>query len=294
MELVLLIVLLALLGYFTIYIRGRYYLRDGFTAEGFKAAEVCRDDQPPVYDSTAVLEELSPDAPYATTPIYKLEDYDTTEYGVVFQNEGNRVASKRMISDAMTRYPMSWTMRPPCNELFQNKQEAFVDAAKRDAETPTNTDEFNSISGKKEQPPDKDALEEEERKILQMYQPEDTKDLINYSIDDASRLVKRLYDKRGLVADVQESKQGPNVFEIVEVTEKNPVIVYEEDVQANREVLRGENAIQVPQVVNDLAAGLDPYFEPRSRVRMNRHDYYKWTPGLERSFAPTYTAREWY
>lgn len=288
MDLILLLVLLALLGYFMIYVSGRLYLRDGFKAE------LCKDDPPPVYDSTAVLAELSPDAPYATTPIYKLEDYDTTEYGVVYGNEGNRVASKRQISDAMVRYPMNWTQRPPSDQLFQNRQEAFVDAARRDNERPVNTDEFNSISGKQEQPPDKEALEEEERKLLQMYQPEETKDLLHYNIKDAKRLVERLYDRRGLVADIQESKQGPNVFEIVEVTEKNPVIVYEEDVQAQRESLRGENAIRVPQVVNDLAADLDPYFEPRSRVRMDRHDYTKWTPGLERSFAPTYTARQWY
>jgi hypothetical protein len=288
MDLILLIVLLALLGYFVIYVSGRLYLRDGFKTES------CKDDPPPIYDSTAVLAELSPDAPYATTPIYKLEDYDTTEYGVVYGNEGSRVATQRQISDAMTRYPMDWTQRPPSDQLFQNRQEAFVDAARRDDERPVNTDEFNSISGKMEQPPDKEALEEEERKLLQMYQPEETKDLLHYNIKDAKRLVERLYDRRGLVADIQESKQGPNVFEIVEVTEKNPVIVYEEDVQAQRESLRGENAIQVPRVVNDLAADLDPYFEPRCRVRPDRHDYTKWTKGLERSFAPTYTARQWY
>jgi len=288
MELILLIILLALVGYLVIYIGGRYYLREGFKSNTCKG-------QPPIYDTTAVLAELAPDTPYATTPIYKLEDYDTTEYGVIFQNEGSRVAGKREISDAMVQYPMAWAQRPPSDQLFQNRREGFVDAALKDLRAqPINTEEFNSISGKKEQPPDMEALEEEERKILQMYQPEDTKDLLHYNITDAKRLVKRLYDKRGLVADIQESKQGPNVFEIVEVTEKNPVIVYEEDIQANREVLRGENGIQVPQVVNDLAAGLDPYFEPRSRVRMDRHDYTKWTPGLERSFAPTYTAREWY
>jgi hypothetical protein len=284
MDLILIIALLAVIGYLAIYFRGRYYLRDGFD-----------NIQPAVYNSTAVLEKDKPDATYAETPIYKLEDYDTTEYGVVFENEGSRVAGKREISDAMTRYPLSWTSRPPSDQLFQNKREAFVNLAQADAmEKPVNTDEFNSISGAKEQPPDTEAMEEEERKILQMYQPEETKDLMYYNIKDAANLVKRLYDKRGLVADVQPSKQGPNVFEIVEVTEKDPVIVYEDDVQVQRETLRGENAIQVPQVVNDLAAGLDPYFEPRSRTRMDRHDYSRWTPGLERSFAPTYNTQAWY
>ena len=288
MDLILLIVLLALIGYLVIYLGGRYYLREGFEQQ----SKTCKG-QPPVYDSTAVLAELAPEPPYAETPIYKLEDYDTTEYGVVFANEGSRVAGKREISDAMVRYPMDWTQRPPSDQLFQNRREGFVDAALKDT-PPVNTAEFNSISGKKEQPPDMEAMEAEERKMIQMYQPEETKDLLHYNIKDAKRLVKRLYEKRGLIADIQPSSQGPNVFEIVEVTEKNPVIVYEEDVQAQRETLRGENAIQVPEVVNDLAAGLDPYFEPRSRVRMGRHDYTKWTPGLERSFAPTYTAREWY
>jgi hypothetical protein len=57
---------------------------------------------------------------------------------------------------------------------------------------------------------------------------------------------------------------------------------------------RGEQVIEVPQTVNDLAAGLDPFFEPRTSTRYNRNDYTKWTPGLERSFAPTFPIKEWY
>ena len=103
-----------------------------------------------------------------------------------------------------------------------------------------------------------------------------------------------MYAKKGLIADVEPSKQGNNVFEIVEVREKDPVIIWEDEItQPERDNMRGEEVIEVPQTVNDLAAGLDPFFEPRTRVRMDRHDYSKWTPGLERSFAPTYTATEW-
>ena len=238
-----------------------------------------------------------PEAPFTEAPILKLDDY---EYSMIFQNEGTREAGKREISDAMSRYPLDWSVQPPSSQYFQTKREGFVtqtiaaDAEQQMGAAPLNTEEFNSISGTKEQPQDKQALEEEERKILQMYKPEDTKDLIHYSLKDAKRLVKRMYAKKGLIADVEPSKQGNNVFEIVEVREKDPVIIWEEEItQPERDNMRGEEVIEVPQTVNDLAAGLDPFFEPRTRVRMDRHDYSKWTPGLERSFAPTYTATEW-
>ena len=57
---------------------------------------------------------------------------------------------------------------------------------------------------------------------------------------------------------------------------------------------RGEEVIEVPYTASDVAAGLDPFFEPRSSVRDGKFDYTQWTPGLERMFAPTYPIKEWY
>jgi len=288
---------ICLAAYLVLYVLGRYYLREGFENESDEKARARKmaamHAAPSIYNTTGIREDLVGDLPYATQPIMTLDDY---EYSMIFQSEGNREAQRQSISDAMTSYPLDWCALPPSAALFQTSQEGFTNAVAKDqAAAPADVSEFDSISGEAEQPPDREALEDEEKKILAMYKPEHTKDLIYYSLKDAKRLVKRMYDKRGLVADVQKSKQGENVFEIVEVKDKHPVIVWEDDPVStqDRETIRGENRINVPITVNDMAAGLDPYYEPRSGTRLGKNDYTKWTPGLERQFAPTYTGNGW-
>ena len=271
----------------SLYVSGRYYLRESMTdAKG-----------PAVYDTTAVRADLVPDRPFAGEPIRSLADYEggagTFETDAVFANEGNRAAGRAEINAAMSGYPLDWAKLPPSSERFQKYREAFVDASQK-AVSPS-TEQFNSIQGASMVPPDQDAVDAEELKILAMYKPEKAQDLINYSLDDAETLVKKLYDRRGLVATVEPSKQGRNVFEVVEVKKKDEPIVWEDDVPApQRYELRGEEQITVPTYVNDLASGLDPYYEPRASMRMNKNDYTQWTPGLERQFAPTYPVKSWY
>jgi hypothetical protein len=263
-----------------LYVSGRYYLR-----EGFNVPEISEQDRA-----------------YATSPINKLDDY---EYDVVFANEGSRAASKREISDAMSRYPLSWTARPPSDEEFQNYREAFIDASERKmTDAPAAAmqiqEKYAAVSGDNMVPPDTTAQEMEERAILAMYNPEEPVKLKEYEIqptlERVKDLVTKIYDKRGLIADVERSKQGQNVFEIVEARPKDEKIVWEDEkpTDVERAQLRGEQQITVPTTVNDIAAGLDPFFEPRIGVRMDRNDYTRWTPGLERQFAPTYSQKSWF
>jgi len=284
-----------------LYISGQYYLREGFltddtkydkmnTDEMEKAKRMAQLHAPGIYNTTGIRSDLVGDHAYATDPIQTIDDY---EYSMIFQNEGSRVAGKRAISDAMSRYPMDWSAQPPSSQLFQEKLEGFVNAVAADS-AQVNTNEFNSISGKQEQPPDKDALEDAEKKLLATYNPEHTKDLLHYNLKDTKKLLKKMYAKRGLVPVIEKSNQGTNVFEIVETKELNPTIIWEDDPisEVNRNIIRGENRIEVPLYASDTAAGLDPFFEPRQPTTMGKHDYTKWTPGLERSFAPTYTGNE--
>lgn len=293
---------LALLGvaFVVLYVTGRYYLirpnQESFQSQDAKDARIAQEHAPSVYDTTAVRTDFLPEPPYVSNeqPILKMDDY---EYSMVFQNEGTREASKRAISDAMSRYPLDWSKRPPSDQEFQVKQTVFTDttnAAATAAPAPTSK-AFDSISGSSMQPLTEEDLKEKE--IVQMYKPEHTKDLIYYSLDDAKKLVERLYERRGKKAVIEPSKQGTNVFEIVEVDDIHPKIVWEDEVDrgVKRDDLLGDQTIVVPPVVNDLAAGLDPWFEPRQTARMGRSDYYnKWSPGLERQFAPTYEHRSWY
>lgn len=278
-----------------LYVSGRYYLRENFQSDTVKKVPqgdfMTGDFSLP----KTFMTNMPPGRPYETQAIDKLDDY---EYSVIFQNEGSRVAGKREISDAMSRYPLSWTHRPPSDQIFQQYQEAFIDASEKTPPETQSKELFKEISGEDMIPPDTQAIDAEEKKILAMYHPEKPQELKEYSLDNAIDLVKKLYDRKGLVATVERSKQGgDNVFEIVEVEPKKPKIIWEDEVERDsvqREELRGEQQIIVPQTVSDIAAGLDPFFEPRTRVRMDRHDYTQWTPGLERQFAPTYAHKSWY
>jgi hypothetical protein len=281
-----------------LYITGRYYLihpnQESFQSQDAKDARIAQEHAPSVYDTTAVRTDFLPEPPYVSNekPILKLDDY---EYSMIFQNEGSRESGKRAISDAMSRYPLDWTKKPPSDQEFQVSQTVFTDTTNAAAAMPASTSRaFDSISGKAMQSFTEEDLKEKE--IVQMYKPEDTKDLIHYSLDDAKRLVERLYERRGKKAVIEPSKQGTNVFEIVEVDDIHPKIVWEDEVErAPRDDLLGDQAIVVPPVVNDLSAGLDPWYEPRTTTRMGRSDHYnKWSPGLERQFAPTYEHRSWY
>jgi hypothetical protein len=175
---------------------------------------------------------------------------------------------------------MDWTAQPPSSQLFQEKLEGFVNAVAADS-AQVNTNEFNSISGTQEQPPDKDALEDAEKKLLATYNPEHTKDLIYYNLKDTKTLVKKMYAKKGLEAVIEKSNQGTNVFEIVETKELNPTIIWEDDPisEVNRKIIRGENRIEVPLYASDTAAGLDPFFEPLEHLATEVEPRKKSDPG---------------
>jgi hypothetical protein len=316
-----LMLLVCSVAFLVLYIHGRYYLREGFAPsypanpsnpndpyykslsnydekdispdgqERKKAMRMAHMHAMSNFNTSGVRSDLVGDLPYATDPINSLDDY---EYSMIFQNEGSRDAQKRAISDAMSRYPIEWSALPPSSQLFQEKLEQFVDAVAADA-APANTAEFNSISGDQEIPPDKDKMEEDEKKLLATYKPEDTKDLLYYSLNDTKKMLKQLYAKKGLIPVIEKSKQGTNVFEVVETKEINPTIVWEDDPvsEVQRQIIRGENQFEVPLYARDIAAGLDPFFEPRQPTTIGKQDYTKWTPELQRSFAPTYTGNGW-
>jgi hypothetical protein len=143
--------------------------------------------------------------------------------------------------------------------------------------------------------PDGALLEDEERKLLQMYKPETSKGLLHYSMHDVNDLLKKLYGKKGLIPVVKKSNQGNNVWEIVEVKEKNPTIVWEDspvDSTRNRMTLRGEEVIEVPYAVGDVTASLDPFMRARERVRTGGTAITK-NSELGRMFQPTYPIPNW-
>ena len=289
------LLLLLVVGYFILYFGGRKYL------ECFANKRFNGDGSPvEIQNETVIAPDMTdqPDIPYLTnlnSPINSLNEY---EVATVFNNRGSKPASRQQISDAMTSYPMDWTVQGPDSQHFQENQAAFEKEQANKASDPAPTSFYREVDGSNMTIPDTEAMNEEEKQILQTYVPETSKGLLQYSVEDVKQLVDRVYTKRGLVPVINKSKQGENIWEITEVKEKNPKIVWEDeverDVQRAAMEQRGEEVIEVPYTVTDLSSGLDPFFQSRNRVRDGKYDYTEWTPGLERMFAPTYPLKSWF
>jgi len=282
---------LLIVGYFILYFGGRKYL-EKFQNDYDGQSRFNPDGTPNEQQNMMIY---PPEKPYLMNPINDLDNY---ELSLVFQNQGSKEASRKQISDAMTRYPMDWPVQGPNSQYFQDNQAEFEKKVVNNINDPPPTKMYNEIDGSDMTPPDTAAFEAEEKKILQTYKPECSKGLLQYSVDDVRSLVDRIYGKKDLVPVIEKSKQGENIWEITEVKEKHPHIVWEDDLerQTERQKMekRGEEVIEVPYTASDIAAGLDPFFQARNPVRDGRYDYYQWTPGLERMFAPTYPIKSWY
>jgi hypothetical protein len=261
----------------------RYLVKDGFS--GMKPLKV--GDEIPVQQSRGD----GFDRPYTTQPIMKVDDYD---HDFIYSSEGDRQLSKAQINQMTAAYPFDFAKLPPSASKFQREQAEWM--AEESKRKPADLRKYETIEGFASMPPDKEKLEIEEQKLLKTYVPACSKDL-KYDVDDAMDLIKRIYDKKGMEPIVNVREDG--VYEVYETKEKNPKIVYEGEVApaASTDASTADISsatFQVPSVVRDLSAGLDPFFNTQPRLRSERTDYTQWTPGLERMFAPTYDTQKWY
>jgi len=267
------ILLLILIGYFALYFGGRKYLETYKGQEGLEHYQ----NQPRLEPHQQP--QIKPEMQYPSEL-----NKDTYELAQVFNNQGSKTASKKQISDAMTRYPLDWSVQGPNSQIFQENQ-AKYDSKKRVDPEPFINQPADMLL------PDAATLEDEEQKILKTYKPESSKGLLHYSMHDVTHLLKKIYDKKGLVPVIEKSKQGENIWEIVEVKEKNPKIVWEDSTR-DKMTARGEDVIGVPYTASDIAAGMDPFMHTRNRVRAGRHEI-KENTELGRMFQTTQPVPQW-
>jgi hypothetical protein len=283
--------LILTIAYLFLYVNGRKYL-EKFEANMDPTKRFHKDGSPMTQLNMMVY---PPEKPYLMNPMDS--SVDDFEISSIFQNQGSKEASRKQLSDAMTRYPMDWAVQPPNSEFFQNQQAQFEKRKEEERENPPSNAMYKEIDGSDMTPPDTLAIDEEERKILQTYVPESSKGLLEYSVTDVKSLLERVYSKKGLIPIVEKSNQGPNIWEVVEVKEKKPKILWADDVEKDTQreamTMRGEEVIDVPYTASDVAAGLDPFLQARNTVRDGKNDYTQWTPGLERMFVPTHPIKEW-
>lgn len=308
---VIVLVAIVFLGYILVYIGTRQYLRENYESkpsfivdestesqEQARAAAESKRKWIQKQQAKEAEEGLLLDIttkPYEITGINNLDDY---EYNLVFQNESDRELSQELRTKLMSQYPMDWSIQPPSSSQFESgMKESFED--KPTVMSTDVKDPYKEISADSMMPPDTLSVEQEERKILQTYVPKKAGDLKTYNIEDAMELIKKIYDKKGEIADVV--KTGDNVYEIIGTRRKDEKVIYEEtDEQAPTGSLPvekvGEATIRVPSGAVDYNTALDPFYEPslESSTKQGRWNYRSWTPGLERMFAPTQPRANWY
>jgi hypothetical protein len=267
--------LIVAIAYIIFYLRGRYYNR-----EGFQEGRNCR----------TVL-----DTSYETKPYVTKEDkYGDFEQDFIFQNEGGFNPTNDAINMARRRFPFDWSQLPPSSSLFQAQQSLFVKDDATSTAAPYTKETFEDIEAKKVLPPDgsEDQMEED---TLKAYRPVATSDLKAVDEKSVDELIQNIYGQKGLIASV--AKKANNVYEVYEVKEKNPKIIYEDEIQ---EV--GKNALNPmddsdyslvsPGMASEMNVGLAPYGNGES-MGLKRQQYSNYNPNLEGIFGPKMQWQQW-
>jgi hypothetical protein len=266
------------LAYLLFYVGGRTYTKENFEDGGRN----CR----------TVLDTSYKTKPYVTTE----DKWGDFEQDVIFQNEGGYDPTKEAINAARRRFPFDWSQLPPSSSLFQAQQSLFVKDSTATA-APYVQETFENIDAAKVLPPDQVAEQEAEEDALKAYQPIATSDLKAVDEQSVNKLIKDIYGKKGLVARV--AKKANNVFEVYETMEKNPKIIYEDDVQqtgANNNALNPmvepNETLVVPNAVSEISVGMTPYGRGES-MHARRQDYSNYNPNLEGIFGPKMQWQQW-
>jgi hypothetical protein len=280
-------IVVALIAFGGIYLalRGKYYLVDTYKdASGI--------------DVTVEVAEPA----YSTRPIMSVTDYDDTgddapnplayddpvrkalEMSVIAANTAEQ---SRAIKTGRLNALQYNTARLPPDSQVRVADEVNWEPAPVD---PKVLEGYADIAGTAFNPPDLDAAEAKERQILATYVPKSSAELGTYSIEDADTLIKKIYKERKQIPTYRKREED-GVYEVYEVKDEDPVIVWEDEVGAPA-VAGGAN-INVPVIPADYSS-VDPFYEPLARGKLNRADYTAFTPGLERMFAPTNQTQNWY
>lgn len=252
-------------------------------SQGFKGSNVVLDTSK---DTTMF--------PYTTDPIASLDQY---ELEAVFTNEGDRQLKKQQVNQLTRRYPLDWTNYPPSSSKFQSEQAKYIEGFSSDSSAKELNNPYKDIGDGNLTPPDNAAIEREEKEILATYRPRKAGSITTYDTYDAQKILEQIYKPKG-IQPIVERKEG-NVFEVVSTRSLKKEVQYEDDLpdatvsHGGGGIGPGEARIEVPPSALEVAAGRDPFYEPTTSTRSSRSDYMRWSPGMERMFAPTYPTTDW-
>lgn len=237
----------------------------------------------------------------AKTSINKLDDYEYTRVNEVERDSANRI-EKDQKNHLLKSRVLDWANLPFNSETRAQKEDEFISGRMETAyREPKSGVFFNTMNGKTLEPPDVDAALLREQKLLASYRPTD---LGNHIIDSESEAVARLVNEEyGSDPNWEPvvSKVGENQWEVTELRPKPRKERYEDSETIRLSTAEQEGKVQ-PRAsisINDQTRN-DPFFDKGGLGDRDNDtfwqydDFRKWTPGLERMFAPTTDNRRWY
>jgi hypothetical protein len=238
-------------------------------------------EHPEAIQARTVLDyDPSEERAYSNTPINKLSEYDGD--------------SKRTFMNALT---LDWANLPFQSDTRAKKEIEFVSNRMEDGfRDPETGVLFQTVEGSSIVPPDTDAIREREQAILSSYQPTDlTKHTVDNEMQSVAKLVNGMY-KQDPNWEPVVKQIGEHQWEIAEIRPKARKETYADE-HTKATALTDEH--MKPTVSIDDHNRLDPYFDKSGIVDKDNNRYWKyddfrrWTPGLERMFAPTLSNTEW-
>jgi len=271
-------VLIAII-YIIIYANGRRSTHEGFQAS--LAEEEGRNCK------TLLDTSLIPSKPYVTNE----DKYGDFEGDFIYENEGGPDPTRDAMNNARRRFPFDWAQLPPSSSLFQAQQSLFVKDPTSTA-APFKEETFKDIDSKKVLPP-----EEYEEDALKSYQAKLASDMKSVDGESVNRLIQDIYGQKGFIAKVAE--KANNVYEVYELVEKNPTIVWEDEVQQAsiqsndlNPSVSTKDALIVPNTVQDIHLGVTPKVAGES-MELIRQTYDNYNPNLEAMFGPKMQMQQW-
>ena len=237
----------------------------------------------------------------ANLPVNKLDDY---EYTRVYQSERNNrnESSVGTINKLMEGRKLDWANLPFNSEGHAAGADEFVAGRLQDVYTDPKTGVFfRTAEGASLLPPDAQAEKDREAKVLAAYRPTSvTQHVMDTRTEQVAKLVNQMYESDPNWTPVVE-KVDDNNYRIAELIPKARKERYADASAKSLSLAEQEGSMIPPPTVSieDRMRG-DPYFDKsgvgdRDNDKVWEYkDFKKWTPGLERMFAPTMDNKEWY
>ena len=250
--------------------------------------QISEEGVKPVGAYTVLDTSLSQAKPYVTTE----DQAGDFELDVIEQKEGGYNPTRDAVNAARRKLPFEWSQMPPSASRFQEQQAVFV---KDNANTAAPYVSLQDKNSQQVLPPDEAERQAAENSILQAYQPKTTEDLQTVDAKSVSDLMMNLYSKKGLIPQVIQKSN--NVFEIISLQEKNPKIIYEDEVQSSIQsnelnpILDPAEMLVSPQAVTDLTATFSKPTDTNEHLSGRQFDVSN--PNLETIFGKKMSWQQW-